>query len=363
MKKVLTIPLLMVLFLSFSSGTGCRKDEKPAPKPPQAPTPVKSTYSPNWKSMGTVKQGDLYLDFESVTYDGPIVAFRYMQVDREGEVDVARCSINCKQGTIVFMEQQESDVNRIPLKTAGNESIHWIKIQPNSVWVSFQKSLCKEFAQGGETQPEKKALLVAGKKTTETAQLKVKTPKKAPVPGSARKLEKFTQVDEKPVQEKALPGEERKTKEVARLKVKPLEKTAVPDSEREIYYRYKEVTGMPPGAAGGLIHTGRESRAWYEGSKISSPLTEKELLAIENNLAKAEVHNACIIANSIFSDDPVKTITKKDLKEKGFIPSEDIELAIYNGARTSLKIAARHNKGTKIYMADRNCNITEETQH
>jgi len=363
MKKFLAILFSLLLFLSFSSGTGCRKDEKPAPKPAQAPTPVKSTYSPNWKSMGTLKQGDLYLDFESVTYDGPIVAFRYMQVDREGEVDVARCSINCKQGTIVFREQQESDVNRIPLKSAGNENIHWIKIQPNSVWVSFQKSLCKEFAPDREKPPEKKTLPVAGKKTTKVAQLKVKTPKKAPVPGSERKLEKFTQADEKPVQEKALQGEERKPKEVAHLKVKPPEKAAVPGSEREIYYRYKEVTGMPPGAAGGLIHTGRESRAWYEGSKISSPLTEKELIAIENTLAKAEVYNACIIANSIFLDDMDKTITKKDLKERGFFPSEDIELAIYNGTRESLRIAARHNKGTKIYIADHNCNITEEMQH
>jgi hypothetical protein len=150
---------------------------------------------------------------------------------------------------------------------------------------------------------------------------------------------------------------------VARLKVKLPEKPAVPGSERKIYNRYTEVMGMPPSAAEGFIHTGRESRAWYEGSKISSPLTEKEVLAIENALAKTEVHNACIIANSIFSDDPDKTITKKDLKEKGFMPSEDIELAIYNGARASLKIAARHNKGTKIYMADHNCNITEETQH
>ena len=359
MKNFLAIPLSLLLFLSFSPGIGCKKAEKPA----KVPIPLKSTNSSKWESMGTLKEGDFYLDFKSVTYNGPIATFRYMHVDKEGEVDIARCLINCKEGTIVFRKHQVPDVDGKPLESSGDKELLWLKIQPNSVWVSFQKSLCKEFAPAGEKPPEKKALPVAEKKNREIAQLKVRTPKKAPVPVSERKLEKFTQVYEKTVQEETLPGEERKTKEVERLKVKPDEKTAVPDSEREIYYRYKEVTGMPPGAAGGLIHTGRESRAWYEGSKISSPLTEKELIAIENTLAKTEVHNACIIANSIFSDDPDKTITKKDLKEKGFIPSEDIELAIYNGARESLRIAARHNKGTKIYIADHNCNITEEMQH
>jgi hypothetical protein len=310
-----------------------------------------------------MKEGDYYLDFKSVTYDAHVATFRYMHVNKEGEVDIARCSINCKEGTIVFRKHQGPDVDRKPLESRGDEEPHWLKIQPNSVWVSFQKSLCKEFFQAEEKATQEKTLPIEERKTKEVAHLKVKPPEKPAVPDSERKTKELALSDKKPAQEKALPLEERETKEVAHLKVKPPEKPAVPDSERKIHYRYTEVTGMPPGSAGGLIHTGRESRAWYEGSKISSPLTEKELLAIENTLAKTEVHNACITAISFFSDNPDKTITRNDLKEKGFFPSEDIEFAIYNGTRESLKIAARHNKGTKIYIADHNCNIKEEVQH
>ena len=357
MKKFLAIPLSLLLFLSFSLGAGCKKVEKPS----KASKPVQPT---NWKSMGSFNEGDFYLDFESLTYDGPVTTFRYMYVDKEGGVDITRCSINCGEGTVVVRKQQKSDVKTAPLESKGDEKLHWIEIQPNSVWDSFQKSLCKNLAQAEKKADEEKAPPRKEKKSKETAGLKAKVSEKTAAAGSQKKAKLFAPVEEKPVEKKTLPTtEEKKTEEIVRLKVRPPEEKVLPSTENKIYYRYSEVTGMPPGAAGGLIQTGRESRAWYEGSKISSPLTEKELLAIENNLAKAEVRNACIIANSIFLNNPDKIVTQKDLREKGFFPSEDIELAIYNGARTSLKIAARHNKGTKIYMADRNCNITEETQH
>jgi hypothetical protein len=119
---------------------------------------------------------------------------------------------------------------------------------------------------------------------------------------------------------------------------------------------------MSPGSAEGLINTGRESRAWYEKSRISSPLSDKELKAINDTLAKTQLQNACSIANSIFQDNPDKTITLSDLKEKGFIPSESIKLRIDNGTEESLRISAKHNKGTKLYVADSNCHVTEEVQ-
>jgi hypothetical protein len=366
MKKFLLIPILLLLFLLFSFSISCKKAEKPASalKPSQSTVPLKSTSPSNWKSIGTFNQGDFYLDFESLTYDGPITTFRYMNVDKEGEVDIARCSINCGEGTIVFKEQQEYDVKRAPSEYKENEKLHWIEIKPDSVWDSFQKSLCKNLARAEKKADEKKLQPRIEKKTKEVSDLKAKLPEKTAVAGSQKKAKWSAPVEEKTVEKQTLPTtEEKKTKEIVRLKLRPPEEKALPSTENKIYYRYSEVTGMPPGAAGGLIQTGKESRAWYEGSKISPPLTDKELLAIENNLAKVEAQNACIIANSIFLNNPDKIITQKDLREKGFFPSEDIELAIYNGARTSLKIAARHNKGTKIYMADRNCNITEETQH
>jgi hypothetical protein len=96
---------------------------------------------------------------------------------------------------------------------------------------------------------------------------------------------------------------------------------------------------------------------------VSSPLNDEELQAINDTLAKSEVQNACCIANSIFPDNPEKTITLIDLKEKGFIPSESIKLTIDNGTKESLRISAKHNKGTKLYITDSNCHIREELQH
>jgi hypothetical protein len=56
-----------------------------------------------------------------------------------------------------------------------------------------------------------------------------------------------------------------KSKELVRLESPPPGEAGRKITERGIYFdRYTEVTGMLPGAAESLIHTGRESRAWYE---------------------------------------------------------------------------------------------------
>jgi hypothetical protein len=160
------------------------------------------------------------------------------------------------------------------------------------------------------------------------------------------------------------PGMEKKSKELVRLESAPPGEAGRKITERGIYFdRYTEVTGMLPGSAEGLIHTGRESRAWYERSRVSSPLNDNELQEVNDTLAKSEVQNACSIADSIFPDNPEKTITLSDLKEKGFVPSESIKLTVDNGTKESLRISAKHNKGTKLYVADSDCHIREELQH
>lgn len=81
-----------------------------------------------------------------------------------------------------------------------------------------------------------------------------------------------------------------------------------------------------------------------------------------NAQAKAEIQDACAIANSILIDNPQKVITVKDLEERGFRLSPGIELTIHDGAGESLSMSASHNRGSRIYLTDKSCNITEEVK-
>ena len=76
-------------------------------------------------------------------------------------------------------------------------------------------------------------------------------------------------------------------------------------------------------------------------------------------MAQAEVKNACTAAVEFFMEHPDKTITVDDLKEKGITTNPDVELVIDNGTMRDLSIRARHIKGRKTYVADRNCAIRE----
>jgi len=76
-------------------------------------------------------------------------------------------------------------------------------------------------------------------------------------------------------------------------------------------------------------------------------------------LAQAEIKNACTAAAAFFIDHPDKTITLDDLKEKGIAAHPDVELAIEDGTMEALSMRAKHIKGNKIYVADRNCAIKE----
>ncbi len=76
-------------------------------------------------------------------------------------------------------------------------------------------------------------------------------------------------------------------------------------------------------------------------------------------MAQAEVKNACTAAAEFFMEHPDETITPDDLKERGVVMNPDIELVIENGTMADLSIRAKHAKGRKIYVTDKNCNIRE----
>jgi Tfp pilus assembly protein PilE len=78
-----------------------------------------------------------------------------------------------------------------------------------------------------------------------------------------------------------------------------------------------------------------------------------------NAVAQAEIKNACSAAAAFFAEHPNKTITLDDLKEKGIATNPDIDLVIENGTMEALSMHAKHIKGSKIYVADRNCHIQE----
>jgi type IV pilus assembly protein PilA len=76
-------------------------------------------------------------------------------------------------------------------------------------------------------------------------------------------------------------------------------------------------------------------------------------------MAQAEVKNACTAAAAFFIEQPDKTITLDDLKEKGLAVHPDVELVIEDGTMKAFSIRAKHTKGRKIYVADRDCAIRE----
>ncbi len=76
-------------------------------------------------------------------------------------------------------------------------------------------------------------------------------------------------------------------------------------------------------------------------------------------MAQAEVKNACTAAAAFFIEHPNKTITIDALQEQGIAKNPEVEVVIENGTMKDLSIRARHTKGRKTYVADRNCAIRE----
>ncbi len=88
------------------------------------------------------------------------------------------------------------------------------------------------------------------------------------------------------------------------------------------------------------------------------PLVNQQTKA-RNAVAQVEVRNACQSAAEFFLEHPGKTMTLDDLKEQGFAKNPDIELSIENGTMKNLSIHAKHSKGNKVYVADKNCDVQE----
>jgi Tfp pilus assembly protein PilE len=78
-----------------------------------------------------------------------------------------------------------------------------------------------------------------------------------------------------------------------------------------------------------------------------------------NAMAQAEVKNACHTAAAFFVEHPDKTVIIADLKEQGVATNPDVELSIENGTMEGSSIRAKHSKGNRVYVADKNCDIQE----
>jgi Tfp pilus assembly protein PilE len=79
----------------------------------------------------------------------------------------------------------------------------------------------------------------------------------------------------------------------------------------------------------------------------------------DNAMAQTELTNACHAAAAFFLEHPDKSVTIDDLKKEGLALNPDIELSIENGSEGALSMRARHKKGNKVYVADRDCAIQE----
>lgn len=92
---------------------------------------------------------------------------------------------------------------------------------------------------------------------------------------------------------------------------------------------------------------------------IAIPSFVNQQTKARNAMAQAEIKNACQAAAAFFVEHPDKTVTLDDLKEQGIALNHDIELSIENGTMEELSMRAKHIKGNRVYVADKNCDIQE----
>lgn len=98
--------------------------------------------SSDWKYIGTIKEGDVYLESDNARQNGSVKTFRYMYVDKSGEVSEVKCSMDCKRKTVTFIEHWEPGTSLPVIKLSRKPN--WIEFPPDSVWDKFYKSLCSE---------------------------------------------------------------------------------------------------------------------------------------------------------------------------------------------------------------------------
>jgi Tfp pilus assembly major pilin PilA len=79
--------------------------------------------------------------------------------------------------------------------------------------------------------------------------------------------------------------------------------------------------------------------------------------------AKLQVQDACSRGQAIFAEHPEKTLVEPDdLLYAGLVRTEDVEMMLLDGRRGTFSVSGRHVKGSKLFITDRECRLTEERQ-
>lgn len=97
-------------------------------------------FSSDWKYIGALKEGDIYLESDTVRHNGSVRTFRYMYVDKNGDVSEVKCSMDCIRKAVAFIEQWGTG-HSLPIVKL-NHKPDWIKFPPDSIWDKFYKLLC-----------------------------------------------------------------------------------------------------------------------------------------------------------------------------------------------------------------------------
>jgi len=79
--------------------------------------------------------------------------------------------------------------------------------------------------------------------------------------------------------------------------------------------------------------------------------------------AKREVQDACARGAKVFAEHPEKTeLEPDDLLHAGLVRTPEVDLMLLDGRRESFGVSGSHQKGTKLYITDRECRLTEESK-
>jgi zinc-ribbon domain len=77
--------------------------------------------------------------------------------------------------------------------------------------------------------------------------------------------------------------------------------------------------------------------------------------------AKREIQDACARGIALFAAKPdISEITPDDLLNAGLVRSPEVELMLIDGRKDTFGLSAKHERGSKLYITDRNCSLTEE---
>jgi hypothetical protein len=79
--------------------------------------------------------------------------------------------------------------------------------------------------------------------------------------------------------------------------------------------------------------------------------------------AKHEIQDACARGIAFFAARPeIAEIAPEDFLDAGLVRSPEVELMLLDGRRETFSLSAKHKKGGKLYLTDKQCTLTEEKQ-